>query len=86
MNGKPERPERTTLVLTSEINAWLDEPVLKYAANYRDVHVPQRTPEGSTPNASPSSSGRGREGINLPGPVGFPREWGCSRQTGTWGA
>ena len=24
MNGNPERPERTTLVLTSEINAWLD--------------------------------------------------------------
>ncbi len=24
MNGQVERPERTTLVLTSEINAWLD--------------------------------------------------------------
>ena len=24
MNGNQERPERTTLVLTSEINAWLD--------------------------------------------------------------
>jgi hypothetical protein len=24
MDGKAERPERTTLVLTSEINAWLD--------------------------------------------------------------